>query len=95
MGLKYNTIMNAPICSTCNARKREKGRTRSDGTIWYRATCRLCRGKKVVPDEKKRDITILEELKLLRRYKRAMKVLCERQCIELEDVLKKFAPEES
>ena len=83
-----------PICPICEKRRREKGRVKPDGTVWYRATCRMCRNKKKKLDEKKDDNELLTEIKRLRRYKKAMKVLCDRQCVDIEDVLRKYAPED-
>lgn len=80
------------ICPVCGKRKREKGRQRDDGTIWYRPTCRMCRNANRKPDKEKGKIALLNKIKLLERYKKAMEVLCERQCVDIDDVLKKYAP---
>ena len=81
-----------PVCPICNKRGREKGRTRNDGTIWYRPTCYMCRKLNKRPDTSKQEKTLIKELELLRRYKKAMEVLCKRQCVDIDDVLKKYAP---
>ncbi len=80
------------ICPVCNRRTREKGRVRRDGSIWYRPMCSTCRKKGKQPDEDKTKNALIKELELLRRYKKAMEVLCERQCVDIDDVIKKYAP---
>jgi hypothetical protein len=92
---QYNYRMSASICPVCNKRKREKGRTRQDGTIWYRPLCRLCRKNGAKIDDNRTKEGLIKEIELLRRYKKAMEVLCKRQYVDIDDVLKKYAPEKN
>jgi len=86
------------ICPVCGKRKREKGRIKKDGTIWYRSTCRICRDADKKTEERKErqktNAALIREVENLKRYKRALDKLCDIKCLDVEDVLRKFADKE-